>query len=81
MDISLNGDYDKFIKEQIASGVYKSVNDLVNDALHVFIEIKTNSQEQIDMLNAEIQRGINDYEAGRYQDAKSAYQKLMAKYE
>jgi len=81
MEISLNSDFDKFINEQIAAGLYKSASDIVNDALKIYIEIKTSSQSQIDMLNEEIQRGIDDYEAGRYMDGASAYKKLMEKYE
>ena len=81
MEISLNSDFDKFIKEQMATGLYKSINDIVNDAMKIYIEIKTSSQCQIDMLNAEIQRGIDDYEMGRYMDGMTAYKKLMAKYE
>ena len=81
MEISLNSDFDKFINEQMATGLYKSINDIVNDAMKIYIEIKTSSQSQIDMLNAEIQRGIDDYEMGRYMDGMTAYKKLMAKYE
>ena len=81
MEISLNSDFDKFINEQMATGLYKSINDIVNDAMKIYIEIKTSSQGQIDMLNAENQRGIDDYEAGRYMDGITAYKKLMAKYE
>ena len=81
MEISLNSDFDKFINEQMATGLYKSINDIVNDAMKIYIEIKTSSQCQIDMLNAEIQRGIDDYEMGRYMDGMTAYKKLMAKYE
>ncbi len=81
MDISLNSDFDKFINEQMATGLYKSINDIVNDAMKIYIEIKTSSQSQIDMLNSEIQRGIDDYEMGRYMDGMTAYKKLMEKYE
>ena len=81
MEISLNSDFDKFINEQMATGLYKSISDIVNDAMKIYIEIKTSSQSQIDMLNAEIQRGIDDYEMGRYMDGMTAYKKLMAKYE
>ena len=81
MEISLNSDFDKFINEQMATGLYKSISDIVNDAMKIYIEIKNSSQSQIDMLNAEIQRGIDDYEMGRYMDGMTAYKKLMAKYE
>ena len=32
MDISLNG-YENFIKEQMATGLYNSVNDIVQEAM------------------------------------------------
>lgn len=81
MEISLNSDFDRFINEQMATGLYKSISDIVNDAMKIYIEIKTSSQSQIDMLNAEIQQGIDDYEMDRYMDGVTAYKKLMAKYE
>ena len=53
MDISLNG-YENFIKEQMATGLYNSVNDIVQEAMSLLKLRKSISQERIDAFNAEI---------------------------
>lgn len=80
MDISLNG-YENFIKEQMSTGLYNSVNDIVQEAMSLLKLKKSISQERIDMFNAEIQKGIDDMEAGRVMDGETAFKKLMSKYE
>ena len=80
MDISLNG-YESFIKEQMSTGLYNSVNDIVNEAMSLLKLRKSVSQERIDAFNAEIQKGEDDIKAGRVMDAETAFNKLMSKYE
>lgn len=80
MDISLNG-YENFIKEQMSTGLYNSVSDIVQEAMSLLKLKKSISQERIDMFNAEIQKGIDDMEAGRVMDGETAFKKLMSKYE
>jgi putative addiction module CopG family antidote len=80
MDISLNG-YENFIKEQMSTGLYNSVNDIVNEAMSLLKLKKSISKERIDALNADIQMGIDDIKAGRTIDGETAFKKLMSKYE
>jgi antitoxin ParD1/3/4 len=80
MDISLSG-YENFIKEQMSTGLYKSVNEIVNEAMSLLKLKKSISQERIDALNADIQMGIDDIKAGRTMDGETAFKKLMSKYE
>ncbi len=80
MDISLNG-YENFIKEQMSTGLYNSVNDIVQEAMSLLKLKKSISKERIDAFNAEIQKGIDDMEAGRVIDGETAFKKLMSKYE
>ena len=81
MDISLSPDNEKFIQNQIAAGIYNSLNEAINATISIAISQVIDSKSQIDMLNAEIQRGIDDYNEGRYLDGELAFKKLMAKYE
>ena len=80
MDISLNG-YENFIKEQMATGLYNSVNDIVQEAMSLLKLRKSISQEWIDAFNAEIQKGEDDILAGRYSDGNTFFKELIAKYE
>lgn len=80
MDISLNG-YENFIKEQMATGLYNSVNDIVREAMSLLKLKKSVSEKRLDMFNAEIRKGEEDILAGRYTDADPFFKNLMAKYE
>ena len=81
MDISLNSDFDKFIKEQMATGLYKSVSDIVNDALSLLRLRKSVESERIIAFNAEIKKGIDDINAGRFSDGDDFFKNLIKKYE
>ena len=81
MEISLSSDFDNFVKEQMATGLYKSVNDLVSEALSLLKLRKSIPQERIDAFNAEIQKGEDDILAGRYSDANVIFKQLIAEYE
>ncbi|MBR1625523.1 MAG: hypothetical protein IJ681_00095 [Bacteroidales bacterium] len=81
MDISLSPDNEKFIQNQIAAGIYNSLNEAINATISIAISQVIDSKSQLDLLNAEIQRGIDDYNEGRYLDGELAFKKLMAKYE
>ena len=81
MDISLSSDFDKFIKEQMATGLYNSVNDIVQEAMNLLKLRKSVPQERIDAFNAEIQKGEDDILAGRYSDGEEFFKQLIAEYE
>ncbi len=81
MDISLSSDFDKFIKEQMATGLYNSVNDIVQEAMNLLKLRKSVSQERIDAFNAELQKGEDDILAGRYSDGDEFFKQLIAEYE
>ena len=81
MDISLSGDFDNFVQEQMATGLYNSVNDIVQEAMTLLKLRKSVSQDRIDAFNAEIQLGEDDIKAGRIMDGEVAFCKLLSKYE
>ena len=81
MDISLSGDFEKFIKEQMATGLYNSVNDIVQEALSLLISRKSIPQERIAMLNKDIDEALAEFEAGKHKDGHAVMRNLIAKYE
>lgn len=81
MDVSINGSFEKFIKEQMATGLYKSVNDIVQEALSLLISRKSVPQERFDMLNNEIDEALEDLNAGKHKDGHTVMRNLIAKYE
>ena len=81
MDISLSRDFDGFIKEQMATGLYDSVNDIVQEAMSLFRLRKSISQDRIDSFNAELQKGLDDINNGNFSDGDEFFKDLIAKYE
>ena len=81
MDISLSGDFENFLKEQMATGLYKSVNDIVQEALSLLKLRKSVSQERIQMLNRDIEEALEDLKAGKHKDGHVVMRNLIAKYE
>lgn len=81
MDISLSPDNEKFLQSQIAAGIYKSINEAINAAISIAISGGCISQEHLDMLNADLQKGIDDYEAGKYTVGTEFYDELIKEYE
>lgn len=80
-NVSLSPSIKKFLQNQIAAGIYNSLSEAINANLQIVIEQKEAPPlEEIEAFNAEIQKGIDDYEAGRYRDGETAFKELMAKY-
>ena len=81
MDISLPNNMESFLKEKVAEGLFSTMDEAVTFAIQFAFIDNSNIQARIDSLNSEIQKGLDDYEAGRYTDGEIAYQKLMEKYD
>lgn len=81
MEISLSRDFDNFIKEQMASGLYKSVNDIIQEALSLLITRKSIPQARIDMLNADIDEALKELKLGKHKDGHDVMRNLLARYE
>ena len=80
MDISLSPDNEKFLRSQIAAGIYNSINEAINGAINIAISKTTISQERIDEFNREIEIGLNAYKNGEYVDGNIVISKLRKKY-
>ncbi len=81
MDISLTPSNEMFLRNKIAEGLYDSLNEAINATLNIAITGSCVPNEELERLNADIQKGIDDYNAGRYTDADTAYKEIMKKYE
>ncbi len=81
ISISLSSDFDKFIKEQMETGLYNSVNDIIQEAMTLLVKRKAVQQEELTALIAELEKGEEDIKAGRYSDADEFFQELISEYE
>ena len=81
MEISLSPSNEKFLQSKIAEGLYKSINEAINATQTIAITGNCIPQERLDMLNADIQKGIDDYEAGNYTEGTDFFDEIIAEYE
>ena len=81
MDISLPNNMESFLKAKVAEGLFSTMDEAITFAIQFAFFDNNNIQARIENLNAEIQKGLEDYEAGRYIDGETALKKLMTKYE
>ncbi len=78
ISISLSSDFEKFINEQMATGLYNSVNDIVNEAMTLLVKSKAAQQEQMDALLAELEQDENEVKDENVLDAETAVRMLMS---
>lgn len=66
MNINLNDHFENFIEERIKSGQYNSASEVVRDALRLLEEQEQIRAMKMQALKAEIQKGLDDLQQGRY---------------
>jgi antitoxin ParD1/3/4 len=65
MNIALTPELEQFIQAQITVGIYATASEVIQDSLRLLqAQIKPESPQV--QLKAELQKGIDDIEAGRY---------------
>jgi antitoxin ParD1/3/4 len=65
MNIALTPELEQFIQAQISVGTYATANEVIQDSLRLLQAQITPASPQF-QLKAELQKGIDDIEAGRY---------------
>lgn len=81
MNISLTPALEKFVQEKLASGLYNSASEIIREALRLLFEKENISQQRLDMLNRDIEKGLNDFNSNKFSDGNTAIGKLITKYE
>lgn len=65
MHISLTDRLEAWVREKVDSGLYNNASEVIREALRAKILADQTYQEKLDALKAEIQKGVDDVEAGR----------------
>ena len=68
MNVSLPQALAEFVEKEVASGNYATASEVVRDGLRVLREERAVYEEKLAILRREIQKGIDDVEAGRFSD-------------
>lgn len=67
MNIELTPELQAMVERKVASGLYKSASDVVDEALRLLEEHERVKEEQLAALRVEIAKGMDDLKQGRYQ--------------
>ncbi len=67
---------ESFVRAQLASGRYNNASDVLRDALRLMED----RERKLAALDAAIERGMADINAGRVTDADVVFDRLEAKY-
>lgn len=77
MDISLSPSNEKFIKNQIAAGIYNSINEAINETISIAISQISVSPDEINNLKKDISIGLKDIENGNVTDGLAFMDELI----
>ena len=72
MNVSLTPELERIISYKVESGMYNSASEVVREGLRLLQERDEFRQMKLDSLRKEIQKGVDDLEAGRFRDGREA---------
>jgi len=65
MNITLGAEFEKRINEKVASGLYTSASEVIRDGLRLLFEKDLIKQQQLEVLQQEVLRGVEQLAAGK----------------
>ena len=68
MNVSLPKALAEFVEEAVASGQYGTASEVVRDGLRLLRQEREAHEERIAILKREVQRGVDQIEAGQLSD-------------
>lgn len=81
MNVSLTPELERLIRDKVASGEYVSESEVVSEALRLLVLQDQRYQRKVEALQAKIQQGIDDLDAGRASPIDEAFTRLRARRE
>ena len=72
MNVSLTPELESIVELKVKSGMYNSASEVVRAGLRLLQQQDEIREAKLNSLRAEIQKGIDDLEAGRFEDGETA---------
>ena len=72
MNVSLTPELENIVDQKVKSGQYNSASEVVREGLRLLQQRDDMREAKLNDLRAEIQKGIDDLEAGRIYDGPTA---------
>jgi len=83
MNVSLTPELEGIVEQKVKSGMYNSASEVVREGLRLLHQRDEAREAKLNALRAEIQKGIDSLEAGRFMDGEEAMaeikERLMAR--
>ncbi len=76
MNVSITSELEKIVNLKVESGMYNSASEVVREGLRLLHERDELRKSKLDVLQAEIQKGIDDLEAGRFRDGREVMKEI-----
>jgi antitoxin ParD1/3/4 len=67
-NVSLTGMLDEYVEDRVRSGAFQNASEVVRDALRLHKERADAEARKVERFNRLIQEGIDDDEAGRFEE-------------
>ncbi len=81
LSVTVGERFEKFVKEQVESGRYNNVSEVVRAGLRLLENDEDLRKRKLAELDAALARGIADAEAGRVVPAEQVFAELRARYQ
>ncbi len=72
MNVSLTHELESLVEQKVKAGMYSSASEVVREGLRLLQQRDEMRETKLNALRAEIQKGIDDLEAGRFKDGPEA---------
>lgn len=80
MNVSLTRELEEIVDQKVKSGFYNSASEVVREGLRLLQQRDEMREAKLNSLRAEIQKGIDDLEAGRYRDGEEAMAEIKERF-
>jgi antitoxin ParD1/3/4 len=78
MDVTISGDAEQFVREEVASGRYASPQEVIREGLRLLHEREARDRQQ-GKLNEQIEEGLAELERGEGIPGEQVFQGLWEK--
>ncbi|MDD4889664.1 MAG: type II toxin-antitoxin system ParD family antitoxin [Phycisphaerae bacterium] len=72
MNVSLTPELERLVKDRVATGLYNSASEVIRESLRLLEARDRMNRMQLEQLRAEVAKGIDDLDNGRYTDLDDA---------
>ena len=76
MNISLASELEQLVRDQVNSGKYNSISEMIGQALHLLLERDRLQEERLGELKAKIRVGIEELDRGEGIDGEEVFAEI-----